>query len=277
MGAFINALREDSDLRELSVSASFDVAETDNIVSVVYDHERNDPGFAIYQRQVDGKWVDVSCAQAAAQVRSAAQGLIALGVQPGDRVAIFSATRFEWAVLDMAILSVGALTVPIYETSSSDQVQWVLQDSGAVVAFGETDAHAGIIADLADKFDIVLIDGEAGVEQINRRVMKTVDHLVLVSDTSAKGVGVANTIAHVAVDNRAVNFASMGLILNRVRNVDEVNDIRTRTALNIYGWILEDDLIHDFDFKGRSLTDMPETSLSLGAVAGVLEKLHLLS
>ena len=137
-------------MRELSVSASFDVAETDNIVSVVYDHERNDPGFAIYQRQVDGKWVDVSCAQAAAQVRSAAQGLIALGVQPGDRVAIFSATRFEWAVLDMAILSVGALTVPIYETSSSDQVQWVLQDSGAVVAFGETDAHAGIIADLAD-------------------------------------------------------------------------------------------------------------------------------
>ena len=87
-------------MRELSVSASFDVAETDNIVSVVYDHERNDPGFAIYQRQVDGKWVDVSCAQAAAQVRSAAQGLIALGVQPGDRVAIFSATRFEWAVLD---------------------------------------------------------------------------------------------------------------------------------------------------------------------------------
>ncbi len=149
MGAFINALREDRDLRELSVSASFDVAETDNIVSVVYDHERTDPGFAIYQRQVDGNWVDVSCAEAAAQIRSVAQGLIALGVQPGDRVAIFSATRFEWAIIDMAILSVGALTVPIYETSSADQVQWVLQDSGAVVAFGETDAHAGIIADLA--------------------------------------------------------------------------------------------------------------------------------
>jgi len=147
--AFINALREDRDLRELSVSASFDVAETDNIVSVVYDHERTDPGFAIYQRLVDGNWVDVTCAQAAAQIRSAAQGLIALGVQPGDRVAIFSATRFEWAILDMAILSVGALTVPIYETSSADQVQWVLQDSGAVLAFGETDSHAGIIADLA--------------------------------------------------------------------------------------------------------------------------------
>ena len=134
-----------------------------------------------------------------------------------------------------------------------------------------------IIADLAGKFDIVLIDGEAGVEQINRRVMKTVDHLVLVSDTSAKGVGVANTIAHVATDNRAVNFDSMGLILNRVKSVDEVNDIKTRTTLPVYGWIFEDDLIHDFDFKGRSLTGMPENSLSLGAVAGVLNKLNLLS
>ncbi len=133
-----------------------------------------------------------------------------------------------------------------------------------------------IIVELAGKFDIVLIDGEAGVEQINRRVMKKVDDLVLVSDTSAKGVGVASTIAHVAADNRAVNFHNMGLVLNRVRSVDEVNDIRTRTALDVYGWIFEDDLIHDFDFKGRTLTGMPDTSPSLSAVAGVLERLNIL-
>jgi len=133
-----------------------------------------------------------------------------------------------------------------------------------------------IIVELAGKFDIVLIDGEAGVEQINRRVMKKVDDLVLVSDTSAKGVGVANTIAHVAADNRAVNFHNMGLVLNRVRSVDEVNDIRTRTVLDVYGWIFEDDLIDDFDFKGRTLTGMPDTSPSLSAVAGVLERLNIL-
>ena len=69
-------------------------------------------------------------------------------VQPGDRVAIFSATRFEWAILDLAILSVGAVTVPIYETSSADQVRWVLEDSGAVVVFAETDSHTGIVAEL---------------------------------------------------------------------------------------------------------------------------------
>ena len=147
-------------MRELSVPASFTVAETDNIVSVVYQHEREDPEFPIYQQLVDGTWVNVSCARAAAQIRSAAQGLIALGVQPGDRVAILSATRFEWAVLDMAILSVGGVTVPIYETSSADQVQWVLQDSGAVLAFAETDGHAAIISGLADDLpdaDLVVV------------------------------------------------------------------------------------------------------------------------
>jgi CO dehydrogenase maturation factor len=129
-----------------------------------------------------------------------------------------------------------------------------------------------IIADLSGKFDSVLIDGEAGVEQINRRVMKTVDHLILVSDTSAKGVGVANAIAHVAADNRAVDFKHMGLILNRVKSINEVSDIKTRTSLDIYGWIFEDDLIRDFDFKGLSLSRMPETSPALRAVAGILKK-----
>ena len=66
-------------------------------------------------------------------------------MQPGDRVAILSATRFEWAILDFAILGVGALTVPIYETSSAEQVRWVLQDSGAVLVFAETDAHAAMV------------------------------------------------------------------------------------------------------------------------------------
>ncbi len=90
-------------------------------------------------------WTDVTCAEAAEQIRSAALGLISLGVQAGDRVAIFSATRYEWAILDLAILSIGAVTVPIYETSSAEQVRWVLQDSGAVLAFAETDAHAAIV------------------------------------------------------------------------------------------------------------------------------------
>ncbi|MEN6446444.1 MAG: AAA family ATPase [Syntrophaceae bacterium] len=133
-----------------------------------------------------------------------------------------------------------------------------------------------IISDLAEKFDIVLIDGEAGIEQINRRVMKTVDHLVLVSDTSAKGIGVANTIANVACQKKAVDFHSMGLVLNRVRGAGEVEDIRTRTGLDIYGWISEDDTIRDFDFKGQSLTGIPDTSQTLGVIENILTKMKVL-
>jgi long-chain acyl-CoA synthetase len=136
-------------LREFSVPASFAVGEQDNVISAVFEHERDNPNFVIYQRLIDGAWRNVTAAEAAALIRSAARGLIAQGVQPGDRVAILSATRFEWAIIDMAILSVGALTVPIYETSSAEQVRWVLSDSGAVLLFAETDAHAAIAAELA--------------------------------------------------------------------------------------------------------------------------------
>jgi long-chain acyl-CoA synthetase len=150
-------------VRELSAPATFAVGEHDSIVHSVFTHERKDPDYPIYQRFVDGAWTDVTCAQAAEQIRSAALGLIAEGVQPGDRVSIFSATRYEWAILDFAILAVGAVTVPIYETSAAEQVRWVLQDSGAVLAFPETDAHGDKVdqlrAELPDLRKVLRIAG----------------------------------------------------------------------------------------------------------------------
>ena len=135
-------------MREYSVPATFTVGEHDNIVSSVFSHERDDPDHVIFQRLVDGAWTDVTCKEAANQIRSAALGLIAEGVKPGDRVAVLSATRYEWPIIDLAILAAGALTVPIYETSSAEQVRFVLQDSGAVLIFAETDAHADKIEHL---------------------------------------------------------------------------------------------------------------------------------
>lgn len=160
-------------MREYSVPARFSVGEHDNIAAMVFEHEREDPGFAIYQRYVDGVWTDVTCAEAAAQVRSAALGLISLGVRAGDRVSIFSATRYEWAILDLAILSVGAVTVPIYETSSAEQVRWVLQDSEAMLAFAETDAHAAMITELTGELPalrrVLHIDG-SGAKALDQLV-----------------------------------------------------------------------------------------------------------
>ncbi|MBV9319496.1 MAG: AMP-binding protein, partial [Mycobacterium sp.] len=150
-------------MREFSVPAPFVVGEQDSIITGVFEHERDDPDFVIFQRLVDGVWTDVTCAAAATQIRSAALGLIAMGIQAGDRVAILSATRYEWAILDFAILSVGAVTVPIYETSSAEQVRWVLQDSEAVLLFAETDEHATLVAELTGQLPalrrVLHIDG----------------------------------------------------------------------------------------------------------------------
>ena len=131
-----------------------------------------------------------------------------------------------------------------------------------------------IIRDLAENFDTVIIDGEAGVEQINRRVMKTVNHLIMVSDTSAKGINVVNTIRHVAQDNKAVDYESIGFVLNRVRSEDEVKDIGSRVTTDLLGWIPEDDLIREYDFQGTSLLGLPESSAPVQSIQDVLNRLR---
>jgi len=127
-----------------------------------------------------------------------------------------------------------------------------------------------IIQELAKNFDLVVIDGEAGVEQINRRVMKTVDHLIVISDTSAKGLNVANTIKHLARDNQAVHYKSIGLVVNRVRNKHEVENIRNNISIDILGWLMEDDRIRNFDFHGRSFYDFPDDAAVCRTIDGII-------
>src|SRR5580704_15053308 len=89
----------------------------------------------------DGGWQDVTARAFRDEVLPLAKGLIAAGIQPGDRVALLSRTRYEWTLIDYAIWAAGAVTVPIYETSSAEQVQWILGNSGARAVFAETNAH----------------------------------------------------------------------------------------------------------------------------------------
>lgn len=92
------------------------------------------PGYAIREQ---GGWRKVTHSAFLTQVETLARGFMASGVKPGDRVALMSRTRYEWTLVDFALLTVGAIVVPIYETSSADQIQWILQDSGAVAAVVE--------------------------------------------------------------------------------------------------------------------------------------------
>jgi long-chain acyl-CoA synthetase len=101
----------------------------------------------------DEGWRDQTVTEVAAQVRAIAGGLIATGIGPGDRVAIVSRSRIEWTLCDYAILSIGAVTVPIYETSSAEQIHWILLDSGAKAAFCESPATGVTIATLRESAD----------------------------------------------------------------------------------------------------------------------------
>jgi long-chain acyl-CoA synthetase len=104
-----------------------------------------EPDRVQFRRRTADGWCDVTLRQFTDEVRGVAQGLIASGVAPGDRVGLLSRTRYEWTVLDYAILYAGAVTVPIYQTSSVEQVAWILGDSGARAAFVEDAELAALV------------------------------------------------------------------------------------------------------------------------------------
>lgn len=133
-------------MQEFSVPAAYIVKPDDNITDDVFTNAQNWPGRVGLKRRANGTWAPVTWREFADQVRDIAAGFIAAGIQPGDRVGLMSRTRFEWTLLDYAILTAGGITVPIYPTSSLEQVEWILGDSGAVAVVVETDDHAGMIA-----------------------------------------------------------------------------------------------------------------------------------
>jgi long-chain acyl-CoA synthetase len=132
-------------LLDFSLPALYQVPSGGNLSDLVHQNAERHPGVAVLSRKADGQWTDLTAAQFLAEVHSAAKGLIAAGIAPGDRVGVMSRTRYEWTLLDFAIWTAGAITVPVYETSSAEQVEWILGDSGAVAVLTETDAHAAVV------------------------------------------------------------------------------------------------------------------------------------
>ncbi|MGD6745946.1 AMP-dependent synthetase/ligase [Streptomyces sp. BH106] len=138
-------------MREFSLPALYEVPADGNLTDIVRRNAAQHPDVAVIGRKVNGTWQDVTAVQFLAEVRAAAKGLIASGVQAGDRIGLMSRTRYEWTLLDFAIWSAGAITVPVYETSSPEQIQWILGDSGAVGILVELDAHAAAVASVRDR------------------------------------------------------------------------------------------------------------------------------
>jgi long-chain acyl-CoA synthetase len=117
----------------------------------VFEHATSAPDDVVFTRKVDGRWAPVTSKEFATEVAALAAGLMAAGVQAGDRVGLMSKTRYEWTLCDYAIWSAGAVTVPIYETSSAEQVQWNLGDSGAVAVIVESADHQKTLDEVMDQ------------------------------------------------------------------------------------------------------------------------------
>ena len=109
-----------------------------NITSIITGRAANEPNRVLLSRPLGNGWQPVTAVELDQEIRSVAKGLIAHGVARGDRVAVMAKTRYEWTILDFAIIYCGAITVPIYETSSAEQVKWILSDSASVLLIVES-------------------------------------------------------------------------------------------------------------------------------------------
>ncbi|WPO70043.1 AMP-dependent synthetase/ligase [Streptomyces sp. KN37] len=121
------------------------------LADAVFDHALDDPAHVALGRKVDGRWHDVTSAAFRDEVLALAKGLIAQGVRFGDRVAIMSRTRYEWTLFDFALWTIGAQVVPVYPTSSAEQVFWMLHDAQVSAAMVEHEDHAMTIGSVIDR------------------------------------------------------------------------------------------------------------------------------
>ena len=133
-------------MNEYSVPAIVPAATSGNLTNLIAERAWFEPERVMLSRPIGEGWHEVTARELEAEVRAVAKGFIAAGIQPGERVALMARTRYEWTILDFAIWYTGAVTVPIYETSSAEQIQWILQDSGATGLIVETP----LLRELAD-------------------------------------------------------------------------------------------------------------------------------
>ncbi|MEU2180373.1 AMP-dependent synthetase/ligase [Streptomyces thermolilacinus] len=184
-------------MREFSLPALYEVPADGNLTDLVRRNAAQHPDVAVMARKVAGGWQDVTAKDFLAEVRAAAKGLIARGVRPGERVALISRTRYEWVQLDFAIWSAGAVTVPVYETSSPEQIQWILGDSGAVAAIVESAAHAEAVESVRDALPALAhvwrIDGGA-VEELTEAGREVSDETLEERGATAKADDAATIV-----------------------------------------------------------------------------------
>ncbi|KGA19164.1 long-chain fatty acid--CoA ligase [freshwater metagenome] len=193
-----------------SVDPLVPAATEGNLTELIAHRAWFEPERVIMSRPLGEGWQPVTAREVEAEVRATAKGLVAAGISVGDRVAIMARTRYEWTILDFAIWYAGGCVVPIYETSSAEQVDWILSDSGAVGVIVEAPTHRELVQTVLPSHtkhvwtmtdDVLSVLAKAGVQisddEIDRRrnslKPETLATLIYTSGTTGRPKGVSLT------------------------------------------------------------------------------------
>ena len=194
----------------MTIPALVPAATAGNLTNLVAERAWFEPERVMLSRPLGEGWQPVTAREFETEVRTAAKGLIAAGIQIGDRVAIMARTRYEWTILDFAIWYAGGVVVPVYETSSAEQIDWILNDSGSVGIIVETPTHRELVETVRPAhtrhvwtmtdgvLEILTASGaHIGDDEIDRRrnslVPDTLATLIYTSGTTGKPKGVSLT------------------------------------------------------------------------------------
>jgi long-chain acyl-CoA synthetase len=200
-------------MNEISVPPLVPAATAGNLTNLIAERAWFEPERITMSRPLGEGWQPVTAREVDEEIRATAKGLIAAGVQIGDRVAIMARTRYEWTILDFATWFAGAVVVPIYDTSSAEQIDWILNDSHSVGIIVETPALRDLVQTVLPSHtrhvwtmtdDVLAILREAGKhigdDEIDRRrnalVPSSLATLIYTSGTTGKPKGVQLTHAN---------------------------------------------------------------------------------
>ena len=200
-------------MNQISVPPLVPAATAGNLTNLIAERAWFEPERITMSRPLGEGWQPVTAREVDEEVRATAKGLIAAGVQIGDRVAIMARTRYEWTILDFATWYAGAVVVPIYDTSSAEQIDWILNDSHSVAIIVETPALRDLVQTVIPSHtrqvwtmtdDVLSILREAGKnigdDEIERRrnavTPASLATLIYTSGTTGKPKGVQLTHAN---------------------------------------------------------------------------------
>ncbi|MGV0331397.1 AMP-dependent synthetase/ligase [Corynebacterium macginleyi] len=186
-------------LQQVHTPADFNIEPGETCLTALMDTAKKRPHGVMFTRPANYEWVNVTGKEFINEVFEVAQGLIALGVEQGDRIALISATRYEWSLLDYAIWAAGAASVPVYPSSSASQVRWIIEDSGAVLVITETREHSELVENL-----VLQDDGEPNLKGSSsqlRRVLEINSSAIDTLKFEGRSVGTDEVSARIAATN----------------------------------------------------------------------------